>query len=152
MCNPPNLKHLLIIFNFTVVLSLTSGRNQISSQFIKKMIRKLLTSIDLIHYCLPLGKYYKNSFLNFFFNNLRSKDHCLNISLAFNQMTLAQIRWCSWFMTYVQLSMLTLLLKCVVFFRHVKYFQQSLARRINLLAKRKGHLYSSIKTYQMFSQ
>ena len=49
------------------VLFLTSGRIQISVLFTKKKIKNnLLTITDLFHYCLYLGKYLNNLFLNLF--------------------------------------------------------------------------------------
>ena len=49
-------------------------------------------------------------------NILGNKNYYQNISLTFNQITLVQISTCQLFMTYIQLSMLILILKCVVVF------------------------------------
>ena len=126
ICDLAIVKSLSIIFKTCFNCSTFPGIWKKSNfcPFCKKTITKLLTTIDL----LPiLGKYLKNSFLNLFLNILRNKNYSQKISLAFDQMTLVQISDCQLFVTYIQLSMQMLLLICVVFFRYVKGFQQSLA-------------------------
>ena len=76
----------------------------------------------LFHYCVYLGKYLKNLFLNLFLSIVMNTNCSQNINLVSDKIIHAQINYCLLFMTYIPLSMLILLLNSRCVSKHVKSF------------------------------
>ena len=112
MCDSASFKPLSLIFQNCLDCSTFPDiwENSSICPVHQKMTSKSSKFTNLFLYCLYLGKYLKNSFLNLFLSILMNTNCSQNINPVSDQMIHAQINCCLLFMTYIRPSILILCL------------------------------------------